>query len=85
MKTSKAIELLEWIRDDELNYNFQKEVEALNHAIEVMTAFNHISVAWTMYQNDMRPETRNNFLRAFKKAHDDLGNIEPDKNGLTQR
>jgi hypothetical protein len=36
MNTHKAIKLLEWIRDSELNYTLEKEMEALTHAIEHM-------------------------------------------------
>jgi hypothetical protein len=35
----------------------------MNKAMEALDA-------WDKYQADMRPETRNNFLRAYAKAHE---------------
>jgi hypothetical protein len=39
MKTSEIIDRLEWIRDNELNYTLEEEMEALTHAIEHMKRF----------------------------------------------
>ena len=41
--------------------------------------FDKMLIAWDNYQNDMRPETRNDFLKAFKEYRDELQTNPPSR------
>ena len=52
-----------------------KEVKPMGGYIPHNKALFNILCAWSKYQKDKRPETRNDFLRVFSENERDLGGV----------
>lgn len=72
-----ALDLTVYSLCDKPDYSFQKHkqqwIEAWNNrTTPAMSEQSEAVAAWRAYQDDMRPETRNDFLRAYHRFFDSL-------------